>query len=223
MAEVTPVRAASVLVLRDVEIAAPRHSPYEVLMIRRHDGASFVPSAWVFPGGVAEDLDVDIAGGRKDGTLLGAMRVTAMRELFEETGVWLGSSLADAETRRRRLLAGSLSFLQLLEESPADPRQLIWTSRWITPAGVPRRFDTYFFLAVAPAGAVGTLANEEAVEIAWVTPEEALASFKMVFPTVRNLEAIRGQSSAAGLLASRRGVEIPTMQPVIVDGKIVLP
>ena len=44
LAEVTPVPAASVIVLRDAQPS------FEVLMIRRHEGASFVPNVWVFPG-----------------------------------------------------------------------------------------------------------------------------------------------------------------------------
>ena len=36
----TPLPAASVIVLRD--------APLEVLMLRRHGGASFMPNAWVF-------------------------------------------------------------------------------------------------------------------------------------------------------------------------------
>src|SRR5205085_12053626 len=152
--------AASVIVLRD--------SPMEVLMIRRHDNASFVPSAWVFPGGVVEQLDREIARERGDGSLLGRMRVAAARELFEETGVWLGAPIDNAEGKRRRLLAGNLSFRQLLEESPIDFKKLTWTSHWITPAGIAKRFDTYFFLAKAGRDVVATVDNREAVESVWI-------------------------------------------------------
>src|SRR5438045_4560679 len=83
-AEVPPVPAASVILLRD--------SPLEVLMIRRHSKSSFVPDAWVFPGGVVEANDYDLA----DGTELGTMRAAAARELFEESGIWLAAPLVDA-------------------------------------------------------------------------------------------------------------------------------
>src|SRR5438477_10088081 len=82
--EVPPVPAASVILLRD--------SPLEVLMIRRHAKSSFVPDAWVFPGGVVEASDYDLG----DGTEVGTMRVAAVRELFEESGIWLSAPLADA-------------------------------------------------------------------------------------------------------------------------------
>lgn len=214
MAEVEAVPAASVIVLRD--------SPLEVLMIRRSENASFVPNAWVFPGGMVEQLDREIARERGDGSLLGRMRVAGARELFEESGVWLGAPLENAESKRRRLLAGSLSFRALLDESPVDFAQLVWTSHWITPLGVPKRFDTYFFLTTVSRDIVATVENDEAVEAAWIAPDDALAKLKMVFPTIKNLEAIRGFDSAAALIDSRRGAKIEAIQPVMRDGKPTL-
>jgi len=216
MAEVNtePIPAASVIVLRD--------SPLEVLMIRRSDTASFVPSAWVFPGGIVEQLDREIARERGDGSLLGRMRVAAARELFEETGVWLGAPLENAESKRRRLLNGILSFRQLLDESPVDFAQLVWTSHWITPIGVPKRFDTYFFLAKVPRETVATVHADEAVESEWIAPGDAMAKLKMVFPTIKNLEAIRDYTSADELIASRKDAKIEAIQPVLVDGRPTL-
>ena len=216
MAEVNtePIPAASVIVLRD--------APLEVLMIRRSDTASFVPSAWVFPGGIVEQLDREIARERGDGSLLGRMRVAAARELFEETGVWLGAPLENAESKRRRLLNGILSFRQLLDESPVDFAQLVWTSHWITPIGVPKRFDTYFFLAKVPRETVATVHADEAVESEWIAPGDAMAKLKMVFPTIKNLEAIRDYTSADELIASRKDAKIEAIQPVLVDGRPTL-
>jgi 8-oxo-dGTP pyrophosphatase MutT (NUDIX family) len=214
-AEVPPVPAASVILLRD--------SPLEVLMIRRHSKSSFVPDAWVFPGGVVEANDYDLG----DGTELGTMRVAAARELFEESGVWLGAPLADTDEKRRALLAGEITFASLLHESPLDLTNLVWTSRWITPVGVPKRFDTYFFLATVDHNAIASAENVEAVEVAWISPSEAIGKLQIVFPTLKNLEAIAGFTSAGTLLASRRGAEVPTTRPVLVveDGKkkIILP
>ena len=214
MAEVEAVPAASVIVLRD--------SPLEVLMMRRTETASFVPNMWVFPGGAVEQLDREIARERGDGSMLGRMRVAGARELFEETGVWLGAPLENSEAKRRRLLAGITSFRQLLDESPVDFEQLVWTSHWITPLGVPKRFDTYFFLAKVSRDVEATIVNEEAVETTWITIDGALANLKMIFPTIKNLEALRGFDSADDLIASRRGAKIEPVQPVLVDGKPAL-
>lgn len=206
--EVPALPAASAIVLRE---------PFEILMMRRHAGASFMPNAWVFPGGIAEDLDHE----------LGGLKITAARETFEETGVWLGAPLEDAEHKRRRLLAGSLSIRHLLAEGPLDPEALVLTSRWITPIGVPKRFDTYFFLAKVPRDTVATAEEHEAVGVTWIHPEDALAKhaareMQMVFPTLRNLEALRGFATIDELLESRRGIAVEPIMPVLVDGKPTL-
>jgi 8-oxo-dGTP pyrophosphatase MutT (NUDIX family) len=214
-AEVPAIPAASVIVLRD--------APLQVLMIRRHSKSSFVPDAWVFPGGVIEPGDHDLGGG----TEIGAMRIGAVRELFEESGIWLGAPLDDADAKRRALLAGEITFASLIDESPLDVEKLVWTSRWITPVGVPKRFDTYFFLAGVDRNAVASAENVEAVEVIWIPPSEAIERLQIVFPTQKNLEALAGFTSAEELLASRRGVEVPATRPVLVveNGKktIILP
>ena len=182
MIEVAPVPAASVILLRG--------NPYEVLMIRRHAKASFVPNAWVFPGGA-----VDAADARA--TTLETMRAAAARELFEETSI------------------------------STDPEQLVWTSHWITPEGLPKRFDTYFFLARAADGAEATIDRNEAVDVVWITPAEAIETLDIVFPTLKNLEAIAGFPSIEALLDSRRGADIQPTRPrmLMVGGKrtFVLP
>ncbi|HXG58047.1 MAG TPA: NUDIX hydrolase [Thermoanaerobaculia bacterium] len=218
--EVVPLPAASVILLRD--------EPLEVLMIRRHERSSFVPNAWVFPGGTLDHQDRVSGGGEE----LTVMRITALRELFEETGIWLGAPLEDAEAKRKDLLTGTCAVGPLLEASPVDLERLVLTSRWITPVGVPKRFDTWFFLATTGRDAVATAENTEAVETTWIAPAEALArheagDFPMVFPTLRNLEAIAPVASAAALVESRRGCEVHPLLPLLVieEGKkkIVLP
>jgi 8-oxo-dGTP pyrophosphatase MutT (NUDIX family) len=198
--EVTAIPAASVLLLRD--------EPFEVLMIRRHTNSSFVPDAWVFPGGAVDPEDASYS----DGSLVNTMRIAAARELFEETGIWLGT--------------GAVDYRNL------DLERLVWTSRWITPVGVPKRFDTYFFLAQAGRDTTTKLQASEAVDSTWISPADAVqrhvaGEFPIVFPTLKNLEAIIGFASVADLLDARRNAEIPTTQPIIiVEGgqkKIVLP
>ena len=171
MAEVEPLPAASVIVLRD--------GPLEVLMIRRHADSSFVPDAWVFPGGVMDDEDN------------GDFRVTAARELREETGIVV------------------------------DPSELVPTSRWITPVGLPKRFDTWFFLAVVPRDVAITIQQSEATEFLWIEPKPR-RDLKMVFPTIKNLEALSGFTSARELMESRHGAIIEPVLPVLVDGKPAL-
>ena len=208
MADVAAHPAASVIVLRD--------APLEVLMLRRPSTASFVPNAWVFPGGA-----VDASDARE--STLATMKVAAARELFEETGVWLGSPPTAADAKRRELLDRTLAFDDLLAEAPADLERLVWTSHWITPSGVPKRFDTYFFLTEVARNVEASLMGEESSDLAWIAPEEALTTLEMIFPTIKNLEALRGFDSARELIQSRAGAKIEAIQPVIVDRKIVLP
>jgi len=216
---VTPLPAASAILLRD--------DPFEVLMLRRHEKSSFVPNAWVFPGGIAEESDTELG----DGSFVDTMRVTAVRETFEETGVWLGAPLADAERKRRELLDQRIAFRDLAREAPIDLAQLVWTSRWITPAGIPKRFDTYFFLAIVGRDAIATAEQNEIVDVTWIHPSDALArhaarEMQMVFPTLRNLEAIvqlaKGFASVAAVLDARRGAIIEAVEPVFVNGKPTL-
>jgi hypothetical protein len=44
----------------------------------------------------------------------------------------------------------------------------------------------------------------------------------MVFPTLRNLEAITGFTRTSDLLEARRGAEIHPIMPILVDGKPTL-
>jgi 8-oxo-dGTP pyrophosphatase MutT (NUDIX family) len=119
---------------------------------------------------------------------------------------------------------------EVREETGIDLQgELVWTSRWITPAGMPKRFDTWFFLASVPRETPVVLQASEAVDYRWIAPADALRrkDLRMVFPTIKNLEAIQDFSSAEELLRSRLGAKIEAVQPVlVVDGdrkKIVLP
>jgi len=195
-------------------------------MMRRHAKASFVPDAWVFPGGMVEASDRELG----DGTEIGTMRVAAIRELFEESGIWLGARLDDVDARRRALLAAEVTFATLAREAPLNLDALVLTSRWITPIGVPKRFDTCFFLAIAGDSSVPSVDNGEhgeAVEVGWITPSAAIETLPIVFPTLKNLEALAGFDTAKQLLDSRRGIDVPTTRPVLVvengKKKIILP
>lgn len=206
MSEVRPIPSASVILLRG--------DPLEVLMIRRHAKSSFVPNAWVFPGGAVD------ADDERESTLA-TMRVAAARELFEESGIWQGAPLPNLEVARRALLAGETTFAALAAVGPVDFERLVWTSRWITPAGVPKRFDTWFFLARADEDAEATVDDNEAVDVVWIRPADAIGRLEIVFPTQKNLEAIAGFTSIDELLESRRGAEIPTTRPrLVIEGGV---
>ena len=87
-----------------------------------------------------------------------------------------------------------------------DPAALVPFARWITPPEVSIRFDTYFFLAVAPDDARSSIDGQEIVDARWFEPARALEGSEageilMVFPTIKNLERIARFDTADALLA----------------------
>jgi 8-oxo-dGTP pyrophosphatase MutT (NUDIX family) len=132
-----------------------------------------------------------------------ALRSAALRELEEEAGIAIG-----------------------------DPGQLVPFSRWITPAEVKIRFDTWFYLAPAPVGVQPRADGSEVVDARWYAPGEALEARQrgelfLVFPTIKHLEQLSMFGSAEELLAHARGREVHPVQPrVLMQGetaRIVLP
>jgi 8-oxo-dGTP pyrophosphatase MutT (NUDIX family) len=218
-AEVRPIPAASVILLRG--------EPFEVLLMRRNQTSSFVPGAWVFPGGTLD------AGDSRDGEPEEiALRRCALREVFEETGIWLGDHFDGEDAARRRLLGGETVPAALEANLAAALDTLVLTARWITPVGIPKRFDTWFFLARASDDMDGTPDDSEGLELAWMRPEEALrrhgdGTLPMVFPTIRNLEELSSFRDGHELIEARRGAAITVTRPVLVvangQKKIVIP
>lgn len=219
LAPEVPARpAATTIVLRG--------EPLEVLFMRRSAASTFVPDAWIFPGGAFDDVDRRLAAAAA-GDELTVAKFCAARELFEEAGIWIGAPLDDAHAWRGRLLDDPNLFEELARRSAPDLERFVPTSRWITPVGSPKRYDTWFFLVEVGAEAAATPERREGMEMTWRTPAAALegfraATFPMVFPTIRNLMAIEPFSSPAALIASRRGADLVPIQPTlrIEDGRI---
>jgi hypothetical protein len=100
----------------------------------------------------------------------------------------------------------------------------------VTPVGPPRRYDTRFFVALAPEHQSAAHDANETVADEWIRPVDALergrrGEFEIIFPTVRNLEAIASLPDAPSVLAYARGlVDIPKIEPRIVqrDGGIAI-
>jgi 8-oxo-dGTP pyrophosphatase MutT (NUDIX family) len=114
---------------------------------------------------------------------------------------------------------------------PADAR-LVPFSRWITPAEVAVRFDTWFFAAHAPDGARATPDGGECVDARWLRPRDALAACErdellLVFPTIKQLEQLRQSGSVADALEAAAARPVEPIQPRVVvrEGvaEVVLP
>ena len=204
MAPAIPRPASSLILLR--RSGRHRERGVEVLLVRRNPQASFMPGVWVFPGGVVE-ADEQVtpeleAGGEADAEEL-AHRACAMRELQEEAGI----------------------------ELAGDTELLPW-SRWITPELVPVRFDTRFYVALAPPHSPPEPDGAETTEAAWISPHAALdnhaaGELSLVFPTIKHLEALLPYSNADEVLAAARGRRIEPIMPRVVgkgqERRVVLP
>jgi 8-oxo-dGTP pyrophosphatase MutT (NUDIX family) len=99
-----------------------------------------------------------------------------------------------------------------------DPAALVPFARWITPAQVTVRFDTYFFLAPAPQGQEARPDGQETVDARWFAPARALAGGEagdllLVFPTIKNLERLARFDSADALLAWAASHEVRPVEP----------
>jgi len=213
-----PLPAATLLLLRDSPAGI------EVLLTTRHDDAGFAAGATVFPGGKVEARDHEHAAGDP-------LRVAAIRETFEECGILL----ARPNGERAMLTAAALDDLVARRSSGTDfgafvahagltlaTDLLVPFAHWITPADQPKRFDTHFFLAPAPAGQVALHDGHEATIVHWLTTEGAIAAarrgeIKLVLPTRLNLLKLGRSKSVAEALAAARQSAVVTVQPEIVD------
>jgi len=149
----------------------------EVLMLQRAQTAAFLGGAYVFPGGSLDESDADpriLKRIRGEAKIPPAPYwVAAVRECFEEAGVLMG---VDARRAESLMHYRKRPFVELLENEnlyiPADA--IAYYGHWITAPGRPRRFDTRFFLAVAPEGQAGSHDAMETIHDVWITPREAL-------------------------------------------------
>lgn len=179
----SPHPAASVILLRE-----PHPGALEVCMLRRRRGASFMASAFVFPGGGADPGE--------------PLAICAARELFEEAGVALIDGPASAEqlaALRKRAAAGESTHEALASAGlHFDDTQLIPWSHWITPSLEPRRFSAHFFVAALPEGQAPRFDDVETVEQVWVSPGDATAraaELSLPPPQLRTLWELRELTS----------------------------
>jgi 8-oxo-dGTP pyrophosphatase MutT (NUDIX family) len=252
-----PLRdAATVMLVRDGADGV------EVFMLRRNLNSDFVGGAYVVPGGGVDEGDgapdvEDLCVGRDDATasaLLGVERgglaywVAAIRESFEEAGLLLAVDDADSVVRfddpivndrfvqhRRDVDSGSRALVDVVREEHLRlaTDRIHYFSRWVTPLGAPRRYDTRFFIAHPPEWQEPVHDDHEVIANLWIRPSDALerhsrGEFELIFPTVRSLEALDRFGSAEEVVAHAEAIShVEPIVPTIEDGdhglRIVLP
>jgi recombination protein RecT len=217
---------ASALRLASTVILARNHSDegLEVLMLRRSAKSPFMPGAFVFPGGAVDPADYEPGRtpGWSDERIERAFRARAPGELpVDQPPVTLGEG--------RALIAAATRELEEEASIGIAPAALELFSHWITPAGEPRRYNTHFFVAAAPAGANGTADAHETHDAQWLAPARALRKFRdgelhLVFPTIKHLERLAAFGGVDALLAFAREKPILTIMPELPpDADPVLP
>jgi 8-oxo-dGTP pyrophosphatase MutT (NUDIX family) len=139
----------------------------------------------------------------EDGEGPDSYRACAIRELHEEAGIDL----------------------------PAD-EEMVPFCRFITPEVVPRRFDAWFFMALAPAHTLPKVDGSEIVDARWFRPAAALADADdggvgLAFPTRIQLGWLAEHATSNDALAAYRGRSVePLIPEVISEGeetRVVLP
>ena len=157
------IPASTVLVIRDGV------DDIEVFMVERHHQIDFASGALVFPGGKVDENDLNpklrkyaISSNEINDQEL-SYRIAGIRECYEEADVLFAYEENDSEIISNERLAnlikwrekfnnkeGSMYDFAVEENIKFNLDNLIPFAHWITPQMMPKRFDTYFYIAEAP-------------------------------------------------------------------------
>jgi 8-oxo-dGTP pyrophosphatase MutT (NUDIX family) len=198
-----PRPATTVLLLRPSQ-TGDAASPLEVFMVVRHHQIDSFSGALVFPGG-------KLARKRGQRALIGAADLKGIEERW-----------------RAKLAKDEASIVDMVEAEDLEIATELMTpyAHWITPTFVPKRFDTWFFLAEAPEDQIALHDGSESTDSVWIGPQEAIEEAKagkrtLVHATTKNLELLAEGKTVAGAIAAARTRKIVTVLPwvEVKDGK----
>lgn len=240
-----PRPATTVLLLRPSQ-PGDAASPLEVFMVVRHHQIDSFSGALVFPGGKLEEADgapslrARCGGADKIDDAELKFRVAGVREAFEECGVLLArkrgqraligaADLKGIEERwRAKLAKDEASIVDMVEAEDLEIATELMTpyAHWITPTFVPKRFDTWFFLAEAPEDQIALHDGSESTDSVWIGPQEAIEEAQagkrtLVHATTKNLELLAEGKTVAGAISAASARKIVTVLPwvEVKDGK----
>ncbi len=231
MTDVPILPAATILFVRD-------EPEFQVLMVKRHHQIDFASGALVFPGGKTHADDHDPSwefrtlGWGQSLPEKRPLRIAAVREAYEESGILLARHPDGAPFRaderahaaRDDVANNRRSFLDLVKELDVhlDLEALSVFARWITPPIMPKRFDTWFYIAAAPEDQLAVCDGWETVDAEWISPSEALrlADAKqrsVIFPTRMNLKLLAEADGSEDAVVRARARELVTVEPKVTD------
>ena len=187
------------MIVRDSDIGV------QVFMMKRSLRSSF-GGIWVFPGGILEDQDQDIAkknycngiDEKKAKAILNYDQesltywIASLRETFEETGALIANrennsfftptedEAINLERLRSDLNNGKISFISILKQLKLKIalERLIYISHWITPDVETKRYTTRFFLTSLNEEVTMTHDDLEGTDSKWIGINEALEAHK---------------------------------------------
>ena len=234
MAAMVARPAATLALLRDAD--SPAAGGPQVLMLQRAPSAAFLGGAYVFPGGALEPSDTDPRLVQRVKNLPSedppiAYWVAAIRECFEESGVLLAcdanGQLISAQRAASLVHYRKKPFIELLETEDLyiAAGELAYVGHWVTAPKRARRFDTRFFVALAPEGQHGAHDAGETVHELWITPREALergarGEIELVFATQQTLAELKSFAAAAEAMRHVRSLkEIEENRACLAIGK----
>lgn len=232
LADPNPARpSATIMLVRD---GAEGVEIFMVVRDRPMDGAM---GAVVFPGGKIdeEDRHPESWGHLKAPQSHPELPywLAAMRETFEEAGVVIarpnGTATGDIDPARARemvtrhrdaLLDRRITFAQIIKSEGLVPAldHMVHFAHWQTPLGMPKRFDTHFFLVSAPDGQEPIHDGREMVDCFWTPPsrivEEATSGKRTLVPATRlNLELLAECRTVAEAMEKARARRIVMVRP----------
>lgn len=194
-----PKNAAAIILLKD------KNDP-KVFWVKRSAKLMFMPDFHAFPGGQVEENDLTIPVLNCEDEEGALMRVAAVREFFEETGILLAQGAAELpdetlKTERRLLHEKTRTFQKILADYnlTIDGARLETSGRWVTPHMAPRRFDTWFYLSWLEDSQEALIEEGELTEGEWIRPAEAFNRWKngeimMAPPTLHIIQTLAANS-----------------------------
>jgi len=243
----TPTPGAAVRQAATVVVLRRSDAGMQVLLMRRaprdgdiHSGASF------FPGGLLDAADAEgcaLCSGLDDAQASARLGLpsgglaywfAALRECFEEAGLLYAAAqdrshldaaqLALIATQRDALNRRELTMASICQRFgihlAAD--RIVYLDHWLTPPGVPKRYDTRFFVTEAPELQVASQDDHETDAQLWLTPAEALErrkELKLAPPTWKILELLQRLGDVDAVLAHARALpSVPCIMPRLATG-----